>query len=64
MDVIRYAAAACQTALPNTRMLAYLRTEAYPIYAQHVYPPVGDAHAACNRLSYELNNRRIDAAQY
>ena len=45
-------------------MLAHLRTEAYPIYAQHVYPPVGDAYAACNRLSYELNNRRIDAAKH
>src|SRR5262249_16577013 len=45
-------------------MLAHLRTEAYPVYAQHVYPPVGDAYAACNRLSYELNNRRIDAAKH
>jgi predicted amidohydrolase len=44
-------------------MLAHLRTEAYPIYAKHVYPPAGDTYAACNRLSYELNNRRIDAAK-
>ena len=45
-------------------MLAHLRTEAYPVYGQHVYPPVGDAYAAGNRLSYELNNRRIDAAKH
>jgi hypothetical protein len=30
---------------------------------QHVYPPVGDAYAAGTGLSYELNNRRIDAAK-
>jgi formamidase len=45
-------------------MLAHLRTEAYPIYAQHVYPPAGDAYAAHHRLSYELNNCRIDAAKH
>jgi formamidase len=45
-------------------MLAHLRTEAYPIYMQHVYPPVEDAYAAHQKLSYELNNRRIDAAKH
>jgi predicted amidohydrolase len=45
-------------------MLAHLRTEAYPIYSKHVYPPAGDAYAARNKLSYELNNLRIDAAKH
>ncbi len=45
-------------------MLAHLRTEAYPIYAKHVYPPAGEAYAACKGLSYELNNLRIDAAKH
>jgi hypothetical protein len=45
-------------------MLVHLRTEAYQVYAQHMYPPVGDAYTACNKLSYELNNCRIDAARY
>ena len=45
-------------------MLAHLRTEAYPIYAKHVYPPEGNIYAACHRLSYELNNLRIDAAKH
>jgi hypothetical protein len=45
-------------------MLAHLRTEAYPIYSKHVYPPAGDAYAARNGLSYELNNLRIDAAKH
>jgi predicted amidohydrolase len=44
-------------------MLAHLRTEAYPIYAKHVNPPAGDAYAVGNRLSYELNNLRIDSAK-
>jgi formamidase len=45
-------------------MLAHLRTEAYPIYAKHVYPPASDTDAARHRLSYELNNRRIDAMKH
>ncbi|HEX2276420.1 MAG TPA: nitrilase-related carbon-nitrogen hydrolase [Candidatus Tectomicrobia bacterium] len=45
-------------------MLAHLRTEAYPLYAKHVYPPAGEAYAACKGLSYELNNLRIDAAKH
>jgi formamidase len=41
-------------------MLAHLRTEAYPVYARHQYPPVGDPQAA---LSYEGNNHLIDEAK-
>jgi hypothetical protein len=40
-------------------MLAHLRTEAYPAYRRHVYPPEG----AALPLSYEENNARIDAAK-
>ena len=40
-------------------MLAHLRTEAYPLYRGHVYPPAG----ARGPLSYEENNARIDAAK-
>ena len=45
-------------------MLAYLCTEAYPIYTQYMYPPVGDTYAACNKLSYELSNRCIDTVKH
>lgn len=40
-------------------MLAHLRTEAYPLYGSHVYPPA-DAGAA---LSYEHNLQRIARAK-
>jgi formamidase len=40
-------------------MLAHLRTEAYPAYRQHVYPPQGRTRP----LSYEENNARIDEAK-
>jgi len=40
-------------------MLAHLRTEAYPLYRGHVYPPAG----AGGPLSYEENNARIEAAK-
>jgi formamidase len=40
-------------------MLAHLRTEAYPVYRGHVYPPEGRKGA----LSYEENNARIDEAK-
>jgi hypothetical protein len=40
-------------------MLAHLRTEAYPAYRRHVYPPEGRDGA----LSYEENNARIDEAK-
>jgi predicted amidohydrolase len=43
-------------------MLAHLRTEAYPVYRQRVYPPDADPLAAAE-LSYEANNARIDAAK-
>jgi hypothetical protein len=43
-------------------MLAHLRTEAYPVYQQHQYPPaLGDASSA--QLSYEKNNLLIDEAK-
>jgi hypothetical protein len=40
-------------------MLAHLRTEAYPLYRGHVYPPAG----ASGPLSYGESNARIDAAK-
>jgi hypothetical protein len=40
-------------------MLAHLRTEAYPAYRDHVYPPAG----ASGPLSFEENSARIDAAK-
>lgn len=41
-------------------MLAHLRSEAYPVYAKHHYPPrVGDVQT----LSYERNNQLIDRAK-
>jgi hypothetical protein len=41
-------------------MLAHLRTEAYPAYRAHQYPPEG---AKPESISYEENNARIDAAK-
>ena len=41
-------------------MLAHLRTEAYPVYAKHQYPPTA---AAGRTLSYERNNELIDQAK-
>jgi formamidase len=41
-------------------MLAHLRTEAYPVYGGHIYPPSASDPAA---LSYDVNNVRIDAAK-
>jgi hypothetical protein len=40
-------------------MLAHLRSEAYPVYRGHVYPPQGRTEP----LSFEENNARIDAAK-
>jgi predicted amidohydrolase len=40
-------------------MLAHLRSEAYPVYRGHVYPPEGRSEP----LSFEENNARIDAAK-
>jgi predicted amidohydrolase len=42
-------------------MRAHLRTEAYPVYRRHVYPPEGGPRAS--ELSYEANNDLIDAAK-
>ena len=46
-------------------MLAHLRTEAYPVYQRHVYPPAasGATPTASPALSYEGNLERIDAAK-
>jgi hypothetical protein len=41
-------------------MLAHLRTEAYPVYKRHVYPPTVPRSG---ELSYERNNELIDAAK-
>ena len=42
-------------------MLAHLRTEAYPIYRTHLYPP--DAAGSNEDLSYERNNALIDESK-
>jgi hypothetical protein len=43
-------------------MLAHLRTEAYPVYGRHQYPPnLNDA--AASPVTYERNNRLIDKAK-
>jgi len=39
-------------------MLAHLRTEAYPVYQKHQYPPETNVP-----LTYENNNRLIDDAK-
>jgi hypothetical protein len=39
-------------------MLAHLRTEAYPVYQRHQYPPEQNVP-----LSYENNNRLIDESK-
>jgi hypothetical protein len=42
------------------QMPAHLRTEAYPVYQKHQYPPtIGDEE----ELSYERNNQLIDEAK-
>jgi len=40
---------------------AHLRTEAYPLYGAHVYPPADGV--AAGALAYETNNARIDAVK-
>jgi hypothetical protein len=42
-------------------MLAHLRTEAYPAYRRHIYPPRLEAGAAAH--SYERNNELIDESK-
>jgi len=45
-------------------MLAHLRTEAYPVYGRHRYPPQRTtASEAPLEISYEENNRLIDEAK-
>ena len=39
-------------------LLAHLRTEAYPVYQRHIYPP-----QPSDALSYERNNELIDEAK-
>jgi hypothetical protein len=41
-------------------MLAHLRTEAYPVYSTHIYPPKLES---ATQLSYERNNELIDEAK-
>jgi hypothetical protein len=43
-------------------MLAHLRTEAYPVYKAHQYPPVGGRSDEAG-LSFERNNDLIDEAK-
>jgi predicted amidohydrolase len=43
-------------------MLAHLRTEAYPVYQKHFYPPKLEETSG-ETLSYELNNDLIDEAK-
>jgi predicted amidohydrolase len=43
-------------------MLAHLRTEAYPAYRDHIYPP-DDGAADGEPMSYERNLTRIDLAK-
>jgi predicted amidohydrolase len=44
-------------------MLAHLRTEAYPVYASHGYPPRSPDDPAIPALSYEANVTRIEEAK-
>jgi hypothetical protein len=41
-------------------MLAHLRTEAYPVYSRHYYPP---ATADAAALSYERNTQLIEQSK-
>ncbi|HEX8708156.1 MAG TPA: nitrilase-related carbon-nitrogen hydrolase [Pyrinomonadaceae bacterium] len=45
-------------------MLAHLRTEAYPVYREHIYPPqIEGENAGLASLSYERNNLLIDESK-
>jgi hypothetical protein len=44
-------------------MLAHLRTEAYPVYGTHRYPPRQASPQGPQEISYEENNRLIDEAK-
>jgi hypothetical protein len=43
-------------------MLAHLRTEAYPVYRKHIYPPHTEAEPNESH-SYERNNELIDVSK-
>src|SRR5688572_24255321 len=43
-------------------MLAHLRTEAYPVYQNHIYPPRAEGEAEATH-SYERNNELIDESK-
>ncbi|HLM01160.1 MAG TPA: nitrilase-related carbon-nitrogen hydrolase [Pyrinomonadaceae bacterium] len=45
------------------QMLAHLRTEAYPVYQKHFYPPQTETGGDAERLSYEKNNELIDESK-
>ena len=40
--------------------LSHLRTEAYPVYQKHIYPPKSTNHG---ELSFELNNELIEKSK-
>jgi hypothetical protein len=44
-------------------MPAHLRTEAYPVYRGHRYPPTEARATGDTTLSYERNNELIDKAK-
>jgi hypothetical protein len=47
-------------------MLSHLRTEAYPVYRRHIYPPRPEGarvEGEAAPLSYERNNLLIDEAK-
>jgi formamidase len=44
-------------------MLAHLRTEAYPVYQKHQYPPGREMTQQGEPLSFEKNNELIDRAK-
>jgi hypothetical protein len=45
-------------------MLSHLRTEAYPVYARHIYPPAENRGGAGPvEISYERNNHLIESSK-
>jgi hypothetical protein len=44
-------------------MLAHLRTEAYPVYRERIYPPRSDLSSPLPDLTYERNLEQIEAAK-
>jgi hypothetical protein len=44
-------------------MLAHLRTEAYTVYKNHVYPPTQAESGGAANISYEHNNELIDRSK-